>query len=122
MTDLDMNLERRRAQQVAATALAGNAGRGILAVDFDDTLTVGDGTEGVAALVALRQAGWGLVVHTSNIDHDGIRAWLAARWPADVGPAPPVTDVKPQATAYIDDKAYRFQGWRLAVTDFGGAE
>lgn len=105
LTKLDQ--ERREARQREAAALAA-APRGILAIDFDDTLTAPGGVE---ALVTLRERGYGLVVHTANADHDGIRAWLGARWPADAGPPPPVTDVKPQAIAFIDDKAVRFTDW-----------
>lgn len=104
----------RVSKQTVATREAGGT-RGILAIDFDDTLTAPGGVE---ALVELRRRGYGLVVHTANADHDGIRSWLAERWPAAAGPIPPVTDVKPQAVAFIDDKAVRFTDWADMLARF----
>lgn len=92
-----------------------DGGRGTLAIDFDDTLTHGDGVE---ALVLLRAAGWGLAIHTANADIAGIRAWLRERWPAD-DDIPLVTDRKPQAHAYVDDKAVRFEGWDSVLREYG---
>jgi hypothetical protein len=101
-------------RQDAASRAAGGA-RGVIAIDFDDTLTAPGGIE---ALVTLRERGYGLVIHTANADHDGIRSWLRERWPAVAGPIPPVTDVKPQAVAFIDDKAVRFTDWVAILEAF----
>lgn len=101
-------VERSRIDAQAAARSAAGGTVGVLAIDFDDTLTAPGGVE---ALVVLRERGYGLIVHTANADHDGIRSWLAARWPVSAGEPPPVTDVKPQALAFIDDKAVRFTDW-----------
>src|SRR3990167_3565082 len=100
--------EIRIAFQQAVTKKAQSNGKCILAIDFDDTLTVEGGIE---ALLQLRARGYGLVVFTANADFEGIQAWLQERWPAD-DEIPVVTDIKPQACAFIDDKAYRFDNWQ----------
>lgn len=89
-------------------ALIGPASRGVVAVDFDDTLTEAGGIE---ALIELRRRGWGVVIYSANADQEGIASWVAARWSLDAGPQPPVTHVKPQATWFIDDKAIGFTTW-----------
>lgn len=100
-------------QQLARSALDG--GRGILAIDFDDTLTE---RNGIDALVCLRARGYGLVVFSANADLEGIESWIMARWPVEAGPPPPCTDRKPQALAFIDDKAVRFSSWEHVLSLF----
>jgi hypothetical protein len=107
-------IQRIAWQETTALSVAGC--KDVLAVDFDDTLTA-DG--GIDALVELRRRGYGLVIFTANADFDGIRSWIAARWPLDAGPPPLVSDRKPQCGAIIDDKAYRFTDWPQTLADFG---
>lgn len=114
MSVLDVGLDERLAEQALLRELARDGGKGTLAVDFDDTLTA-DG--GVAACVELRRRGYGLIVFTANAGHDDIRAWLRARWPTDDEP-PPVVDRKPQALAFIDDKAVVFDTWSAILDRF----
>lgn len=106
--------EERLQWEVAMQKQCRDGGKGTLAIDFDDTLTA---PGGVDALVELRRRGYGLVVFTANADFDGIRSWLRQRWPEGDDP-PPVTDRKPQAIAFIDDKAVTFIGWRSILGQF----
>lgn len=92
---------------------ARDGGKGTLVIDFDDTLTAQGGVE---ALQELRRRGYGLIISTSNADLEGIRAWLTARWTE--GDPPFVTDFKPQALAYIDDKAVPFTSWSEILERF----
>lgn len=88
--------------------------KGTLAIDFDDTLTTEGGIE---AIVALQERGYGIIIHTANADITGIQAWIQARWPLE-SPIPDVTWMKPQAIAFIDDKAIRFTSWSHILEQF----
>lgn len=105
----------------------GGKGGTTIAIDFDGVLHAyregwKDGTiydvavpgaaEACAALVA---RGYELVVFTARDDLSGIRGWLDEHLPgirfADV------TNDKPIAAVYIDDRAIRFHDWTQAMSD-----
>lgn len=69
------------------------------------------------ALVGLAQLallGCELVVFTSREDLQAVTDWLAARVPSDLNLT--VTNRKPIAMAYIDDRAIRFTDWDSTVS------
>jgi hypothetical protein len=91
-----------------------------LAIDFDGVLHAyskgwQDGTIydrplffAVEALRRLRLWGYTLVIFTARKDTQAVKEWLAANdFPTDIE----VTNVKPPAWAYIDDRAIRFENW-----------
>ena len=54
--------------------------------------------------------GFDVVIHTTRTDHEAIREWLTfhdAPWRGMVE----ITNIKPKAIAYIDDRAVRFTNW-----------
>jgi hypothetical protein len=108
-----------------------------LAIDFDGVihcyhLAWGDGGEvthgpmpgAMRGMWELHLRGYDLVVHTCRTDHDEVRAlierWFAEEY-ADCGECFPfrVTNVKPPAIAYIDDRGVRFTDWQDLLAMFG---
>lgn len=106
-----------------------------IAVDFDGVVHKysrgrDDGTcydepvEGAfEAIKKLRNKGYNVVIHTARPNHlDGeVGAWLLKHWPCDgdFGDVPEIiTDHKPVAIAYIDDRAIRFTNWRDMLNYF----
>lgn len=62
------------------------------------------------AIQQLLNEGFAIVIHTTRQDHDAVRNWLyrnGAAWHSEVE----VTNIKPKAIAYIDDRAVRFTNW-----------
>jgi phosphoglycolate phosphatase-like HAD superfamily hydrolase len=56
----------------------------------------------------LKSRGYTLIVFTTRVDHGAVVEWLKKyKIPFDG-----VTNIKPIATAYIDDRAIRFTNWR----------
>ena len=98
----------------------------ILAVDFDGVLhdhahpkvghTMGPPVEGAkGAINALLRAGHKIIIHTvwPPDRHHVILDWLEFY----EFPPLPITNIKPVADAYIDDKAIRFDSWPEAMLD-----
>lgn len=56
---------------------------------------------------------WRVVVFTTRTDTSAVWGWLA-RYALD-GYVAEVTNVKPIAAAYIDDRAVTFTGWQAAL-------
>ena len=104
----------------------------LLAIDFDGVLhrptrarsgftpPVGRPVTGAARAVRALSSDWRLVVHTcraaSPEGREGVLRWLAARQLDDL--FEDVTDTKPIATAYIDDRAIRFTSWADVLNTF----
>jgi hypothetical protein len=68
-----------------------------------------------------------VVIYTTRANHDAddegwrsgvaaIRAWFALRGAPDLADLP-ITDRKPLAVAYLDDRAVRFRDWSQATRD-----
>lgn len=70
-----------------------------------------------AAITKLIDDGFTVVIHTTREDHGAVRNWLIRQhysrggfpipWAFDIA----ITNVKPKAIAYIDDRAVRFTNW-----------
>ena len=110
----------------------------VLAIDFDGVLTESPGRIGgrrkalgvewwarppkPGAIEGMRQlAGdWVLVVHTCRADSpDGIRlVWEWLETHGIQGLVKDVTNRKPIANAYLDDKAFHFVDWPSALEQF----
>ena len=100
--------------------------RPTLAVDFDGVIhEYRDGWNGGAlgaimpgardALIQLSRR-YRIVVFTARHDLAAVRAWLAAQ---SVGHAiSDVTNRKPAAVAYIDDRGYHFVDWEQTLEAF----
>jgi len=97
-----------------------------IAVDFDGVIhkyskAYHDGTiydepiEGARdALRLLKKKGFNVVVFTARPDLDAVQLWLKQN-KIEVDD---VTDTKPKAVAYIDDRAIRFTNWRDMLNYF----
>ena len=92
----------------------------VLAIDFDGVIIdpnnrkpgrrMGEPVEGaVQAITALKRAGHTIIIHTVRGDRPShVAEWLDYFMiPYDL-----ITDVKPDAGLYLDDKAVRFAAWR----------
>jgi phosphoglycolate phosphatase-like HAD superfamily hydrolase len=76
------------------------------------------------ALLRLATAGWRLVLHTTRA-RDPAQAAAVAAWLEINGMAglfAEVTDRKPLAVAYIDDRAIRFTDWPQALAELAEKE
>lgn len=106
------------------TGPGSTSGQLVVCLDFDGTLHRysrgwADGTiydppiPGTAAALADMQArGWTPVICSSRTPPEQISAWLADQGLPDLA----VTNVKPPAVAYVDDRAVAFEGdWPAAV-------
>jgi len=92
-----------------------------IAIDFDGTIhqhTPGqkpkfqDAVPGaVVSIKALREEGHEVIVYTAREDLAGIREWLRVRGLGDLE----VTNRKPLAWRYVDDRAIRFEDWDQAL-------
>lgn len=104
--------------------------RPVLAIDFDGViycygLAGGDGESvdgpmpgALEGLQALYARGYDIVIHTCRTDHAEVRAILDG-WYGGAAPFPyRVTNVKPAALAYIDDRGVRFTGWADVLAAF----
>lgn len=95
----------------------------ILAIDFDDVLCdsrnvkqgfkMGEPVDGaIDAMRLLKSKGHLLVIHTVR----GNRPEHVEKWLDHFGiPYDEVTDLKPSADLYIDDKGLRFETWALTM-------
>jgi hypothetical protein len=70
------------------------------------------------AMSQLIRAGFDLVIHTTREDHVAIKLWLKQWVTQDYGEELsavfqdiPITNKKPPAIAYIDDRGLRFTNW-----------
>lgn len=99
-----------------------------IALDFDGVLhdhhrpvpgrRMGMPVEGALEAVRVwKGRGYGLVVHTTKARTESGRQ-AVTDWLAFYGfPALPVTDVKPDAEVYLDDRAVRFVSWAQALEE-----
>lgn len=76
----------------------------------------------VEAWFKLVDAGYDLVVFTARDDLDAVRVWMHKHFDFErrIGHMyePTITNKKPQAIAYIDDRAIRFTDWNDAAKYF----
>lgn len=90
----------------------------ILAIDFDDTIhdtknpapgrKMGPPLEGAKdALIEFKRQGHTIIIHTAQSSFKHIEDWLHY---FDI-PFDEVTNIKPLAACYIDDKAIHFTAW-----------
>lgn len=90
----------------------------VLAIDFDGVLCggdvrpgrrMGDPIEGaIEAMQALKAKGYTLIIHTVRGERPKhVVDWLTY-WHI---PFDDVTRIKPNASLFLDDKAYQFCGW-----------
>lgn len=76
---------------------------------YHDGTIYGEMMEGsVEAIKVLQKRGYTLVVLTAREDVSGIQQWIFEK----CGIRLPVTNVKPKAIAYIDDRGIRFTNWK----------
>ena len=98
--------------------------RKTLAIDFDGVLheyrnfeaPSGKPVPGaVEAWYKLYNAGYNLVVFTCRKDLDSVREWMHRHFDfkRNIGHfyEPEITNIKPMAIVYIDDRAIRFTNW-----------
>lgn len=88
-----------------------------ICVDFDDTIFDGDGLkEGcIEALTQLRER-FTIAIFSARLT-DSERAAMVNFLTANSVPYDEVLERKPEAVAYIDDKAVRFTSWDKIVED-----
>jgi len=68
------------------------------------------------ATLRLIRRGYTIVVLTARTNHDDVTAWLIKnKFPSE---HMLVTNVKPKAIAYIDDRAIRFTNWADVLNYF----
>lgn len=66
----------------------------------------------IDALHRLSDKGYKVVIFTARTDFESVTKYLESHWPTDSDMTiPEVTNVKPAAIAYIDDRAIRFTNW-----------
>lgn len=99
----------------------------VICIDFDRTIHDMDHPvpghkmgepipQALAAVDALVTIGHRVIVLTSQVNHGYIRKWLQFYG----FPPLEVTNVKPVADVYIDDRAVRFEGnWRETMAEVG---
>lgn len=97
----------------------------VLAIDFDGVLCdphnrkpgrkMGEPVEGaIDAVTRLKRQGHTIIIHTVR----GNRPEHIVDWLSHFGiPYSQVTDIKPDAAVYIDDKALRFVSWAQTLDD-----
>lgn len=88
-----------------------------VALDFDGVMNTYDGwkgedvlfepREGLADFLALLSVRYAIVIHTTREPHD-VWDWLRQYGLEDL--IADITQVKPKAVAYVDDRAVRFNG------------
>ena len=97
----------------------------VIALDFDGVIhdptnrkpgrRMGEPIEGaVRAITALKQAGHTIIIHTVRGDRPThVAEWLDYfKIPYDM-----ITDTKPDAAVYLDDRGVRFTAWRHLDND-----
>lgn len=94
-----------------------------VAIDFDGVIHPythgwGDGSVypeppmrgAIEAMERLIKRQYKVVIFTARENRDEVRDWLLNYWQSDL-PVPEITNIKPPAIAYIDDRAIRFTCW-----------
>lgn len=76
----------------------------------------------LAGLRELYRRGYDIVIHTARTDFDEIRRWIVM-WDNKEFPNQEmypfrVTNIKPPAMAYIDDRAVLFTSWEALLFEF----
>ncbi len=88
-----------------------------LAIDLDGTIrnpTTDDLMPDTLKVFAIaKKRCWKIIIFTARTDHEWVRQWLEAH--GIVGY--PITNIKPAATHFIDDKNIRFVSWEQAIRD-----
>ncbi len=105
----------------------------LIAIDFDGVIHrysegYHDGTcydvpmtGAFRAIRKLRAKGYEVVVFTARTNEDGeVSEWFEKHWPVEpeYGDIPEITNVKPAAIAFIDDRAIRFTNWQDMLNYF----
>lgn len=101
-----------------------------IAIDFDGVLHkyskgYHDGTcydepmeGGIEAIIKLRNKGYEVVIFTCR-NPDAIYEWFKKYWDSSAhGEVPDVTNKKPLAIAYVDDRGIRFTNWKDILNYF----
>ena len=79
--------------------------------DWENDLRAGPIEGAFSALKMLVDSGYKVVIFTSRVNHDRVREW-ADRYPeGSIIRKLEITNVKPIAMAYIDDRGIRFTNW-----------
>lgn len=95
-----------------------------VAIDFDGVIHAyskgwGDGTcydvpmkGAFESICRIRSRGFNVIVFTAR-PVEQVTTWFANNWPrvAPYGPVPEITNTKPIAIVYIDDRALKFENW-----------
>jgi len=68
----------------------------------------------IEGLRALNHKGYNIIIFTAREDLEAVKTWLA-KW---IALPIEVTNKKPQAIAYIDDRAIRFTNWQDILNYF----
>lgn len=63
----------------------------------------------IDALLNLMNRGYKVVIFSAR-PAEMIRPWMEKHWTAPMFPIPEITNIKPAAIAYIDDRAVKFNG------------
>lgn len=91
-----------------------------IAIDFDGTIRdwhTKEPIEGSNDVISnLHSAGYDIIIHTANPDTQGIRQWLKE----NNFPLLEVTNKKPMATLYIDNRGEKFTTWSTIAKHFKG--
>ena len=69
------------------------------------------------AIKKLRSKGYNIVILSARPAHV-MGQWFLDRWPQGYGDIPEVTNTKPIAIAYIDDRGIRFTNWKDILNYF----
>lgn len=97
------------------------ASKQTIAVDFDGVIHAyskgwADGTiydppiaGAMDALLNLMNRGYKIVIFSAR-PAELIRPWMELHWTFKMYPMPEITNIKPAAIAYIDDRAVKFNG------------
>lgn len=65
----------------------------------------------------LESQGYTVIIFSAR-DQDSIYQWLKAYYPPEYGKIPEITNVKPPAIAYIDDRAIRFENNWASILNY----
>lgn len=78
---------------------------------LDGGIPVQQSKEGIKTLI---DSGYKIVICTARTDTDNVKKWLNNNGYPDIE----VTNNKPQAIAYVDDKAIKFINWHNLIEKF----
>jgi len=99
----------------------------IIAIDFDgvihqynkgwhDGSLYGEPVEGAFdKLQLLHDCGYEIVIHTTRTNHKDIRVWMLEHMEDTYNFVFEITNVKPVAKFYIDNRALRFTNWEDTI-------